>query len=160
MYEQQKDTPNARSAYSQAAQWYEDENAPALANKINLKAAQFSALEGDYLDAVQRFEYVAKQAQMNNLMKFSLKYYLLNAGICHLALDIVGAKRALEHYREIDPQFPTTPQYKFFADLTELVEQGDSEAFVDRLKAWEETGNTVEVWHWAVWRRLAPYPMF
>ena len=153
MYEQNKDTVNARSAYSETAQWFEDDNAPALANKLNLKAAEFAALDGDYLDAVQRFEHVAEKAAGNDMMKYSLKIYLLNAGICHLALDIVGAKRALERYGEIDAQFPATDQYKLLADLTEIVEQGDSEAFAVRLKAWEDTGIKVEKWQWAVWLR-------
>ena len=158
LYEQNKDTVNARSAYSETAQWYEDDNAPALANKFNLKAAEFAAWEGDYLDAVQRFEHVAERTRGNPTMKFSLKMYLLNAGICHLALDIVGAKRALERYPEIDADFPTTDQYKLLADLTELVEQGDSEAFASRLKAWENSGMKPEKWQFAVWLRwVSPF---
>lgn len=160
MYEQKNDMLNARSAYSDAAQWFEDDNAPANANKLNLKAAEFAAWGSDYLDAVQRFEHVAEKAGVNNLMKYSLKIYLLNAGICHLALDIVGAKRALERYREIDPQFPATDQYKLLADLTEIVEQGDSEAFAGRLKAWEDAGNKPEKWQWAVWLRWGSHSNF
>lgn len=153
MYEEKQDLANARSAYSEAAQWYEDDNAPALASKLNLKAAEFAAMEGDYLDAVQRFEHVSKLTAKNTAMKLSLKIYLLNAGICHLALDIIGAKRALESYRELDPQFPQTDQYMLLADLTDIVEEGDSEAFVTRLKQFEDKRITVAPWQWAVFRR-------
>ena len=157
MYEEKQDLANARSAYSEAAQWYEDDNAPALASKLNLKAAEFAAMEGDYLDAVQRFEHVSKLTAKNTAMKLSLKIYLLNAGICHLALDIIGAKRALESYRELDPQFPQTDQYMLLADLTDIVEEGDSEAFVTRLKQFEDKRITVAPWQWAVFRRCVSH---
>ena len=139
LYEEIGDKKNARSAYAAAAQWYEDDNATALANKLNLKVADFAALDGDYLDAIKRFEYVAKNAVSNNLMRFSVKDYLLHAGICHLALDIVGAKRALENYRELDPQFPSTKEGQLLADISETVEQGDSEAFSDKLYVYHRT---------------------
>lgn len=133
IYEGVGDRPKARSAYEAAAQWFEDDNASALANKLSLKAGDLAALDGDYLDAIKRFEHVAKQAVSNNLMRFSVKDYLFRAGVCHLALDIIGAKRALESYRELDPQFPSTDQGQLLADLLEPVEQGDSEAFTERL---------------------------
>ena len=153
MYEQKKDTQNARAAYSETAQWFEDDNAPALANKLNLKAAEFAALDGDYLDAAQRFDHVAEQSKDNHMMRFSLKIYFLNGGICHLALDIIGAKRALASYCEMDSSFPTTDQYRLLADLTEIVEQGDSEAFVDRLRQFEDKTNKLPDWQTAVFRR-------
>ena len=159
LYEQNKDTVNARSAYSETAQWYEDDNAPALANKFNLKAAEFAAWNGDYLDAVQRFEHVAERTKGHSTMKFSLKIYFLNAGICHLALDIVGAKRALENYRQMDSDFPTTDQYRLLADLMEIVEQGDSEAFASRLAQVEEKNAKLPDWQIAVFLRCASHSM-
>ena len=138
LYEEIGDKTKARSAYEAAAQWYEDDNATALANKLNLKAGDLAALDNDYLDAIKRFEHVAKQAVSNNLMRFSVKDYLLRAGVCHLALDIIGAKRALESYRELDPQFPSTREYQLLADLAETVEQGDSEAFAEKLFKYDQ----------------------
>ena len=147
LYDQKEDYSNARSAYAAAAQWYEDDNASALANKLNLKAAELAAMDGDYQDAIQRFEHVAKQSLSSNLMKYSIKMYLLHAGMCHLALDVIGARRALESYRELDPGFPSTDEYKLLADLLEIVEQGDSEAFGYRLHVWERSGNRqLEKW--------------
>lgn len=140
LYDSNGDRANARPAYAEAAQWFEDDNAAALANKLHLKAAELAARESDYLDAIQRFEHVARQSVSNNLMQFSVKKYLLSAGICHLALDIVGAKRALESYRELDPRFASEKECRFLADVSESVEQGDSEAFQDRCYAFHTQG--------------------
>ncbi|KAL9131711.1 MAG: hypothetical protein Q9175_006697 [Cornicularia normoerica] len=148
LYEEQNDSANARSAYAVAAQWYEDDNAPALANKFNLKAAEYSALDSDYLDAIKRFEHVAKLSVSSSTMRYSVNRYLWQAGICHLALDIIGAKRALENYRELDPQFPSAPEGVALAGLSEAVERGDIEAFKvelakyfgpRELKSWDTT---------------------
>lgn len=148
LYEEQNDSANARSAYAVAAQWYEDDNAPALANKFNLKAAEYSALDSDYLDAIKRFEHVAKLSVSSSTMRYSVNRYLWQAAICHLALDIIGAKRALENYRELDPQFPSAPEGVALAGLSEAVERGDIEAFKvelakyfgpRELKSWDTT---------------------
>lgn len=128
-YDVMKDNSRARSAYADAAQWFEDDNAPALANKLNLMAAEHAAKDGDYLDAIKRFEHVAKQSVSSNTMRYSVKDYLLRAGVCHIAFDIVGAKRALGYYQEIDPGFPSTNEGQLFNNLVEAVERGDSEAF-------------------------------
>lgn len=132
LYDKNGDKKNARSAYEAAAQWYEGDGAPALANKLNLKAGELAAEDSDYLDAIKRFEHVAKQAVSSTSMRYSLNDYLLSAGICHLALDIIGAKRALENYRELYIDFPSTKEYELLADLSEFVEQGDSNAFFDK----------------------------
>ena len=152
MYEQQRDMQNARLAFSETAQWFYDDNAPALGNKLNLKAAEFAAQDGDYQDAAQRFDKVIEKSRENNAMRLSLKTYFLNAGICHLALDIIGAKRALARYQEIDSTFPGTDQYKLLAELTDLVEQGDSEAFVVRLKQYEDKSTKWPDWQYAAFR--------
>ena len=59
-----------------------------LANKLFLKVGELAALEGDYYKAIENFERVAKSSINNNLMKWSVKEYLLKAGICHLATNV------------------------------------------------------------------------
>ena len=46
--------------------------------------AQFSAEMERYDPAIQIYEDVAHRSMDNNLLKFSAKGYLLNAGICRL----------------------------------------------------------------------------
>lgn len=105
-----------------------------LANKLWLKVADISALEGDYYKSIENYERVAEQSINNNLMKYSVKEYLLKAGICHLASgDIVAAQRALEKYRELDPSFAAQREHQLLVDLTEAIEAKSQENFSDRL---------------------------
>lgn len=105
-----------------------------LANKLYLKLADIAALEGDYYKAIANYEKVAKSSINNNLMKWSVKEYLLKAGMCHLATgDMVATNRALESYRDLDPAFSQTREHQLLVDLTESVEQGDQEKFADKL---------------------------
>lgn len=156
LYETSGERSKARSAYALAAQWFEDDNSPATANKLNLKAADLAALDSDYLDAIKRFEHVAKQSLSTNALRFSIKDYLLRAGICHLALDIVGAKRALDSYRDLDPQFPSTSQFNLLANLTEQVEKGDSEIFEDVAYQYDRL-NPMSEWFKIILARLVSY---
>ena len=128
-YKEKKDNRNARLAYAEAAQLYEDDNAPSLATKLNIEAAELAALDNDYLDAIKRFEHSAKKPVSSTAMKYFVKKYLWQAGICHLALDLIGAQRALQSYWEIDPEFPSSDDGQLLACLLELAEQGDSVAF-------------------------------
>jgi len=128
------DQKQALKAYDTAAGWFEADNAEALANKLYLKVADLSALEGDYATAISKFEAVAKSSLNSNLMKYSVKDYFLKAGICHLASgDLVAVKRALEHYRELDNSFAQTRENMLLTDLVGCVEEGEQEAFADKL---------------------------
>lgn len=128
------DLKAALECYEAAAGWYEGDNATALANKLWLKVADISALESDYYKAIENYERVAEQSVNNNLMKYSVKDYLLKAGICHLASgDIVAAQRALEKYRDLDPSFAAQREHQLLVDLTESIEAKSQEQFSDRL---------------------------
>ncbi|KAI9824565.1 MAG: vesicular-fusion protein S17 [Thelocarpon impressellum] len=128
------DQKRAIDAYETAASWFESDNAEALANKLYLKVADLAALEEDYYKSIEHFERVAKSSISNNLMKWSVKDYFLKAGMCHLATnDMVGANRALESYRELDPTFASTREHQLLVDLAEAVDQGDQEVFADKL---------------------------
>ncbi|KAL6855165.1 vesicular-fusion protein S17 [Amphichorda felina] len=140
MYEQELgDSKGALEAYEAAAQWYEGDNATALANKLWLKVADMSALEENYYKSIEIFEKVAQQSINNNLMKYSVKDYLLKAGICHLATgDLVAAQRALERYREIDPSFISQREHMLLTDLVEAVEGKSQEQFTDKLYQYDQ----------------------
>ncbi|KAK5073151.1 vesicular-fusion protein S17 [Lithohypha guttulata] len=128
------DQKSALQAYDLAAQWFESDNAEALANKLYLKVADLAALEGDYQTAIQKFEAVAKSSISSNLMKWSVKDYFMKAGICHLAAnDIVATKRALQQYTEMDHTFQSTRENMLLNDLVEAVDQGDQDGFTDKL---------------------------
>ncbi|KAB8074984.1 soluble NSF attachment protein [Aspergillus leporis] len=128
------DQKKALEAYERAAEWFDSDNAEALANKHYLKAADLAALEGDYYKAIEHYEKIGRSSISNNLMKWSVKDYFLKAGICHLATnDLVATNRALENYRDIDTTFASTREHQLLVDLTQSIEQGDQEAFADKL---------------------------
>ena len=52
--------------------------------------------------------------------------------------DLVATNRALENYQEIDPTFASTREYQLLVDLAQTVEQGDQEAFADRLFQYDQ----------------------
>ncbi|KAL4938939.1 hypothetical protein BDV06DRAFT_199904 [Aspergillus oleicola] len=128
------DTKNALDAYEKAAEWFDADNAEALANKHYLKAADLAALENDYYKAIEHYERIARASINNGLMKWSVKDYLLKAGLCHLATqDMVSANRALENYRDIDNNFASTREHQLLVDLIQTIESHDQEAFADKL---------------------------
>lgn len=134
------DDGRAAAAYEEAASWFESDNAEALANKLWLKTADLVALEGkDYYKAIELYERVAKSAINNNLMRWSVKEYLLKAGICQLCTgDNVGVNAALDKYRDLDPSFTQQREHQLLTDLAAAVEEGDQEAFADKLYQFDQ----------------------
>jgi alpha-soluble NSF attachment protein len=53
-----------------------------------------------YDRAIDIYENVARQSMNNNLLKYSVKGYLLNAGLCQICgKDIVAVHNAIENYQ-------------------------------------------------------------
>lgn len=72
-------------------------------------------------------------------MRYSVKDYLLKAGICHLAAgDEVASQRALEKYRDLDPSFATQREHLLLTDLLEAIEAKSQEQFTDKLFAFDQ----------------------
>lgn len=51
---------------------------------------------------------------------------------------MVAANRALESYREVDPTFASTREHQLLVDLVQTIEQGDQEAFADKLFQYDQ----------------------
>merc|ERR1712187_320990 len=133
------DMKQALEAYEKAAEWFEGDNAEALANKHYLKVADLAALEGDYYKSIENYERIGRASINNSLMKWSVKDYFLKAGICHLATnDLVATNRALESYRDIDTTFASQREHQLLVDLVQAIEQGDQEAFADKLFQYDQ----------------------
>ncbi|ODM16066.1 putative vesicular-fusion protein sec17 [Aspergillus cristatus] len=133
------DMKKAVEAYEKAAEWFDGDNAEALANKHYLKVADLAALEGDYYKSIEHYERIGRSSINNNLMKWSVKDYFLKAGICHLATnDLVATNRALESYRDIDTTFASQREHQLLVDLVQAIEQGDQEAFADKLFQYDQ----------------------
>ncbi|KAF2708371.1 alpha-soluble NSF attachment protein [Pleomassaria siparia CBS 279.74] len=134
------DESRAAAAYEEAAGWYESDNAEALANKLWLKTADLVALEGkDYYKAIELYEKVSRTSISNNLMRWSVKEYLLKAGICQLCTgDMVGVNAAMDKYRDLDPSFTQQREHQLLVDLAAAVQEGDQEMFADKLFQYDQ----------------------
>lgn len=78
-----------------------------------LKVAQFAATLEQYDRAIGLFESVAEKSVGNNLTKWSVREYLLKAGICLLCTnDVVRIGTSLEKYKNMDATFAETRECK------------------------------------------------
>ena len=114
IYETQlEDLENALVFYERAAERYSGEDSLATAQKYHLKTAELSAITGNYSKAIEIYEETARASASNPMLKYSVKEYLLRAGISHLCNnDIVGARKAIETYSQIDHSFLGTRESK------------------------------------------------
>jgi alpha-soluble NSF attachment protein len=131
-YEGESNLEEAIKHYTTAAEYYNTEEVNSSANQCLLKVAQFAAQLEKYELAIEKFEQVAQASIDNTLLKWSVKEYLLKAGLCHLATtDVVTARRALEKYQEMDVTFGSTRECTFLKNLTDAYENGDIDAFTN-----------------------------
>ena len=68
-----------------------DQSMPAQRLVLAAQVAQFAAELERYSEAIEIYEGVARASVDNNLLKYSAKGYLLNAGICQLCSARPGA---------------------------------------------------------------------
>jgi len=130
MFEAEGDSENAMECLKTAAEYFEMENSTSRANACRLKVASLAANSGKYDEAIEIYENVARASMDSNLLKFSVRNHLFNAFLCVLAKqDTVGATRALEKYKDIDPTFAVQRECKLCEAILEACEQLDVDAF-------------------------------
>lgn len=141
IYETQlEDIPNALVYYEKAAERYAGEDSSAMAQSCRLKAATLAALAGNYGKAAMMFEDAASESVSDQLRKYSVRDYLLKAGLCRLCdEDRIAAKRAVEGYPAIDTSFGPTREFTFLTDLIASIDEGDVENFTDIVTNFDKT---------------------
>jgi len=138
LYESETNLDEAIKHNTTAAEYYASEEAGSSANQCLLKVAQFAAQLEKYDLATEQFEKVAQASIDNALLKWSVKEYLLKAGLCHLAsTDVINTRRALEKYQEMDVTFSSTRECKFLKDLADAYENSDVDAFTNIVVAYD-----------------------
>ncbi|KAJ3693329.1 hypothetical protein LUZ60_008809 [Juncus effusus] len=138
MYEQDQKLEKSMEYFEKAADLFSTEDVSSSANQCKQRIAEISAQLEHYQKASQIFEEIAKQQVRNNLLKYSAKGTLLNAGVCQLCrADPVAVSNSLEAFQEIDPTFSGTREYKLLADLAEAMDEGDAEKFTDAIKEFD-----------------------
>lgn len=99
--------------------------------------ADAAAAEGDYQKAIDLYEKVAQHDLSHNSLSLGLKDKFFKAGICFLVMgDLIATRRALEKYFSMDPGFSKQRECKLLEALVQATEEGNKEAFEDRLMEW------------------------
>ncbi|XP_010256982.1 PREDICTED: alpha-soluble NSF attachment protein 2 isoform X2 [Nelumbo nucifera] len=138
MYEHEQYFEQAIIFFERSADFFQSEESSSAANQCKLKVAQFAAQLEDYTKAIAIYEEIARQSVNNNLLKYSVKGYLLNAGLCQLCRgDAVAIMNSLERYQELEPTFSGTREYKFLSDLSASIEEEDVAKFTDIVKEFD-----------------------
>jgi len=129
----------AMGAFQTAADYYNGEESTSSANQCLLKVAGFAAQMQNYKKATEIYEQVAIVSLENTLLKWSVKSYLLTAGICVLATgDLDEAREKIEKYQGMDASFGGTREGKFLEDLYSCFDQLDGDAFTDKVREYDE----------------------
>lgn len=110
-------------------------------------------MQSDYERAIELYEKIAGWSVKNNLMRYSVKEYLLKAGLCHLAFDIVGAEKALDRYRDLDPTFEGEREGVLLFELVETIKNKDPEAFSDQLFKYHQVSR-MDQWKKEICQRI------
>lgn len=139
LLEAEGDSAAACDEYQKSVDYYEAEESNSQANQVLLKIAGLSATAKDYERAIAIYERVAIASLDNNLLRFSVKGYLLNAGICRMASgDAPKARSDLERYEGMDASFTTTREGQFLRSLVEAFEATDEDTFTEVVRAFDE----------------------
>mmetsp|Transcript_837 Transcript_837/g.2307 ORF Transcript_837/g.2307 Transcript_837/m.2307 type:complete len:288 (-) Transcript_837:684-1547(-) len=139
LYEAEGNNASALTAFQSAAEYYAAEESHSQANQVLLKVAGLAAGAQDFNRAIEIYEQVAIASLESNLLRFSVKGYLLSAGICRLATGEIGAAvNALERYEGMDASFATTREGQFLRALVTAYEAMDEEAFTDVVREYDE----------------------
>ncbi|RCV41990.1 hypothetical protein SEVIR_9G177700v4 [Setaria viridis] len=138
IYQQEQDLENAAVYLNRAADLFDSEGQSSQANSMTQKIAEIYAQLEKYQKATELFEEIARKLISNNLLKYSVRGILLNAGICQLCRgDPVAINNSLERYQDIDPTFSGTREYKLLADLAASMDEGDVAKFTDAVKEFD-----------------------
>ncbi|KAL1321849.1 hypothetical protein AAHE18_14G155900 [Arachis hypogaea] len=146
LYELGQDAENAKTYFERAAELYEPEDATTTVIQCKAKVAQFSAQLKEFQKAMKIYEDIARQSLNSNLLKYGVRGYLLNSGICQLCLgDVVAINNTLERYQDLDPTFSRTREYQFLADLAASIDTEDVEKFTRAVKEFE-SATPLDAW--------------
>eukprot|EP00262_Sarcandra_glabra_P003181 TRINITY_DN1371_c0_g2_i1.p1 TRINITY_DN1371_c0_g2~~TRINITY_DN1371_c0_g2_i1.p1 ORF type:complete len:290 (-),score=61.68 TRINITY_DN1371_c0_g2_i1:349-1218(-) len=138
LYETEQSFEHAMDYFERSADLFQSEEVTTSANQCRQKVAQFAAQLEQYPKAIEIFEAIAQHSINNNLLKYSVKGILLNAGLCQLCRgDVVAITNSLERYQELDPTFSGTREYKFLADLAAAIDEEDVVKFTDVIKEFD-----------------------
>jgi len=130
---------DALMAYQSAADYFEaDGGYSSQCTACLLKVAYMSAEAKELDKAVAILEKVAQTCVGNNLLKFKVKDYCMDAGICRIGIgDLVACKKALDTYVSWQPEFVKSREFILIDSLVIACEKYDSDAFSDAVTEYD-----------------------
>lgn len=136
----------ACKSFDRAAEWYTQEDAKATANACFKDAADLHAELGNYREAISRYEQVAKTSLGSDLTKFSVKEYLLRAGLCAVCtFDVPYAKTKMAEYTDPAGVWASSEFYDkrrreapFVLAIIDAVEDCDEEVFLQTVNEYDQ----------------------
>ncbi|CAH1792479.1 unnamed protein product [Owenia fusiformis] len=131
------DIDKAIANYEQAADYYKGEESNSSANKCLLKVATFAAQLEQYSKSIEIYEQVAGKCIDNNLLRYSAKDHFFRAALCHMSLDKLDAKIALDRYKDMFPAFADSRECKLVQTLLAACEDENVDAFTDAVKEYD-----------------------
>jgi len=132
--------------YEKAADLFKGEESNAAANKCLLKVAAHAGIMEDYVKAIRVYEEIAATSLDSSLLKYSAKEYFFRAAVCHLCVDVLNAKQALDKYADMYPAFQDTREFKFVRTLTTTLEEEDVDAFTEAVAEFDSISR-LEQWY-------------
>jgi len=139
LLEAEGDSLAAIDEYQKSVDYYEAEESNSQANQVLLKMAGLLATAREYERSISIYERVAIASVDNNLLRFSVKGYLLSAGVCRLATGEASKARSdLERYEGMDGSFSTTREGQFLRALVDAFESLDEDSFTEVVRQYDE----------------------
>ena len=72
------------------------------------------------------------------MLKYSVKDYLFNAGLCQIInTNVEQARENIDRYRDMDPTFDDQRQCKLLLDILDALDEGDVAKFTQVTKEYD-----------------------
>jgi alpha-soluble NSF attachment protein len=140
------DLKGSMQYYEKAAELFKGEESNAAANKAWLKVAAHAAMEEDYGRATRVYEEIAASSLESSLLKYSAKEYFFRSALCHLCVDVLNAKQAVDRYVDMYPAWQDSRECKFVKTLTQTIEDEDIDAFTEAVQEFDSISR-MEQWY-------------
>lgn len=147
IYEQNLELEEAIEHYEHAADFYKVEDNCISAKKCLMKVAEYSSAEfQDYKKAINIFEEVAFYDLKTPILQYSVTDTLFKAVLCHVCVDILNAKLALDSYVKKHPDFQNSSQIQFLQNIIECLEESDEDEYTKICVEYNKL-HRFDIWH-------------
>jgi len=82
----------------------------------------------------------------SSLLKYTAKEFFFRAALCHLCVDMLNARQALDRYADMCPSFMDTREFKLVKQLTTYVEEEDADGFTEAVAEYDSISR-LEQWY-------------